>query len=176
MTTLPNPMGEQVGRHGVGEAVADAALDYTGVAFMHHQRAANCTGNEVYDRCMEVGIDSRGFDCTGLAIRAISDATGLDIGLFRDYRHLRQLVARSERLDERQYPEPGDLVVFRNEQPGLPNIPKHIAVSLGGVKIVHANSISWDVKGPVELRRRPTEIVSLQGLIAKVKQPYRSWD
>jgi cell wall-associated NlpC family hydrolase len=118
--------------------VVEAAYSFIGAPFRHHFQPDLCaSGWRTEDECMESGMDTRGFDCSGLIIASFCKS--LDIkpqGWNRDFRHLNQLAILRD--PEINLPTPGDLIVFA----GL----GHVAIYTSNDRMIHASRYSQSVE------------------------------
>ena len=94
-----------------GSEIVAAARARIGAPFRHHFKPENiCGGGTVtVDACMERGLDSIGYDCSGLVISSLCDILGIRPQQWsRNYRHAKQL----EKLAEPKRPTEGDVLLF----------------------------------------------------------------
>jgi len=109
-----------------------------GLPFLHHFKPNACKGGLlVLDSCLESGLDSRGFDCTGFVLASLCEV--LDVkqnSWIREFRHNYQLEKFADK-DEAEY---GDVLLIESysEITGRPYIT-HTGVYVSIGQLIHAN-------------------------------------
>ena len=129
-----------------GGMVAAAATEYVGSPYVSHADAVRCGAQlKTYPACMESSLDERGFDCSGLVIRAISDVIRLQPDEWaEDVRHVAQMAHHGSRVSVREMQQghmyPGLLLVFNHRLGDLHIASTHVSVYVGEEQMVHARS------------------------------------
>ena len=125
----------------------DIAAEVVGAArrridhpFRHHFKPVDgCQhGRSTQAQCMEVGIDSRGYDCSGLVIASICDALGQAVAHWSwDYRHLRQIEPLGRAGVARTI---GDIIIFYPEN--NTETWTHMGIIASATSTIHADGIN----------------------------------
>jgi hypothetical protein len=150
------------------DEVLRRARQYLDAPFRHHYKPDNvCNyGRRTIDSCMEYGMDSAGFDCSGLAIASLCDVLAISPREWpRELRHTAQL--RSLETEEEH--EPGDWKLFYNTKNQT-----HLGVATETDEVVHASGITKIVEeGIVEDASgsfRAIRVVTINSLIAALNR------
>ena len=124
----------------VGAAIANAAKSQIGVS--HYCFGGGTITGPSRGNCA-VGVV--GFDCTGLVIYALYQATGINLTAYHDKTQASHALAQTGAVYESPGTalKPGDLVYFGRDFGDV----DHAAISLGGDAIVDANINIGDGKG-----------------------------
>lgn len=130
-------------RVAFGQAMIATAQRWVGVTALRHELfSPHCWKNpaQTLPACTEHGLDSRGFDCSGLVIAAAVAAAGADPTAWPSrLRHVRQMTREAQSGQNavlswrpREALRPGDLVVMEREwtlQDGSrARVPAHIGI------------------------------------------------
>lgn len=123
-----------------GVEVVEAARSHVGEPFRHHFEPDICEGGAVtLDSCMERGMDSAGFDCSGLVIASVCDVLDIQPEEWpRDYRHIRQF----EALADDQPTLPGDVLLIDSRTESGRQHRTHVGIVSGPETIIHANGLT----------------------------------
>lgn len=124
-----------------GLKIIEAARLRIGLPFRHHFKPENVCheGTATTLDCMERGMDSEGYDCSGLVIASICDVLGIKSQQWpKEYRHLNQL----KNLEEACELTVGDTVLFYQEKPGRTHMGIFVATDL----VIHSSGISKEVE------------------------------
>lgn len=125
------------------KSVVAAVLSKKGLPFRHHYKPVNlCGGVFTRQECMEVGMDGRGFDCSGLVIASVCTAAHVDVREWDDeYRHVPQLMGLSVDTE----PEAGDALIMRRVTGPRP--PRnHMGILIKTGTIAHASGKTQKVE------------------------------
>lgn len=126
---------------GSGELFAKAACAYLGTPFVNHAKVAQCGSRyKTYPDCMEIGLTTRGFDCSGLVHAALSDVTHRSMDWVYDTRHVAQIVKSCKTYPVEELTELpiGTLLIYDHVEPNIRVRDVHVAVWLGNNQVVHA--------------------------------------
>jgi hypothetical protein len=108
--------------------------------FRHHFKPVNlCEGGErTVDECMERGMDSEGYDCSGLAIASLCEVLNISTTEWpRELRHTQQL---SSLATEEKF-EPGDLRLFYSAKNRI-----HMGIATSTQEVIHASGLTNTVE------------------------------
>lgn len=137
-----------------GGEVIESARGRVGAPFRHHYKPENlCDGGRItVDTCMERGMDSSGYDCSGLVIASICDVLAIDAGTWpRHLRHTKQLEALALEQDF----EAGDILLHHSK-----NGRTHMSIATGQGESIHASGVTKLVEeGEVTDKYGPFEVV-----------------
>lgn len=133
-----------------GSEIVGAARSRIGVPFRHHFKPRDlCEGGGItVDSCMERGLDSDGYDCSGLVVASLCDVLGISTSEWpHNFRHVKQL----ERLIAESDLTFGDVLLFDSEtEHGIPR-RTHIGIFVARQCVVHASGLNGVVEeGKVE--------------------------
>lgn len=127
----------------LGIEVLESARQKIGEPFRHHFKPTNmCEGGRLtVDNCMERGMDSTGYDCSGLAIASLCEVLHLELSQWpRDLRHAQQIAELA--VDDE--PQPGDLRLYYSSKGRI-----HIGIATESAEAIHANGLTNVVKESV---------------------------
>lgn len=126
-----------------GKELFAAASQYIEQPYISHAAIVGCGSKRTTAGCMDIGIDSSGFDCMGLVIRAASDVyRRSDPEWAIEVRHTAQAARRLGRVpvDWREDLPVGSLMVYSHTA-GTVHVPAaHIGIYAGESKVLHARS------------------------------------
>lgn len=137
-----------------GNEVLSSARARIGTPFRHHFKPVNVceSGQFTTDECMRRGMDTQGYDCSGLAIASLCEVLGVSTHEWpRELRHTQQLAVLAADQDF----EPGDWRLY------YANGRIHIGIATASQEAVHASgltnvveqSVVENPKGPFEAVR-----------------------
>lgn len=121
-----------------GSELIRAARHEIGAPFRHHYKPVNaCEGGRITaDECMERGLDSSGYDCTGLVITSMCNVLGLKIPEWpQEYRHSYQL----KQFGEDKEPDLGDILLVDSRSGSGYQYNTHMGIRTANQRVVHAN-------------------------------------
>lgn len=120
----------------LGNQIVSSARKRVELPFRHHFKPANlCEGGaRTVDGCMGRGMDSRGYDCSGLAIASICDVLNISTQEWpREWRHTQQLASLA--IDAAF--KPGDLRLYYSDTGRI-----HLGIATSTEKVVHASGLT----------------------------------
>jgi hypothetical protein len=120
----------------LGDEIVKSARTRIEMPFRHHFKPVNlCGGGErTVDDCMEGGMDSQGYDCSGLAIASLCEVLNISpAGWPRELRHAQQLAALATDEDF----EPGDLRLYDAAKNRF-----HLVIATSTQEVIHASGLT----------------------------------
>lgn len=137
------------------------AFGRTGEPFLHHfEPDDTCNnGSITTSDCMErgLGLDDRGYDCSGLVVASLCETLGIAITNYNpDLRHVRQMIALVEQSSEPT--QTGDIAFKFSEEGAHAFVVAHTDPQTGGATVVHASdhSIKEVATEPCQMSRLDT--------------------
>ena len=125
-----------------GNEVLAAARSHIDEPFAHHFIPNNeCNdGQTTIETCMQRGMGSEGYDCSGLVIASICEVLGVGTEQWpQQLRHLNQM-AISLRMT--RDPIAGDLIIYRS----IKSRSLHAGIFAAGKMVVHAGRLGKKVE------------------------------
>lgn len=115
-----------------------ASREELGKPFQHHYKPLNlCEGGRItVDECMEKGLGTEGYDCSGFVIASFCSVLGIRKDDWpRDYRHSYQLTP----FGEDQEPQYGDVLLIDSQAENGYQYNTHMGIHIAPNRVVHAN-------------------------------------
>jgi len=159
---------EKVRLRESGELFVANALKYKGVPFVDHAKMAQCGSRyNTYPDCMEVGLSTRGFDCSGLVHRALADTCRQEMTWAWANRHVAQIVRNCTMYPVEETTElPVGVLLVYDHIHGEISIPNaHIAIWLGNNQVLHARRSTLGARVGIDGIRTPWASKRLAGAI-----------
>lgn len=134
-----------------GLEVSRAARSYIGQSFVNHAAIVHCGSRaRTYPGCMDIGLGPEGFDCSGLVIRAMSDAMGVhETDWAFGIRHVFQMARKGKRISAEQLSgytlHNGLLYVFDHVDEKTSVSYAHIGIYDGNEKMIHARRKGFEL-------------------------------
>jgi hypothetical protein len=104
--------------------------------FRHHFKPTNLceSGGWAVDECMERGMDSRGYDCSGLAIASLCEVLNISTAEWpRELRHTQQLATLTTDEDFKA----GDLRLYYSTNNRI-----HLGIGTSEQEVIHASGLT----------------------------------
>lgn len=120
----------------LGEEVIRSARTRIEMPFRHHFKPINlCEGGRLTaDECMERGMDSQGYDCSGLAVASLCEVLGIStVEWPREFRHTQQLATLA--IDEGG--APGDFRLYYSSGNRI-----HLGIAASAQEVIHASGLT----------------------------------
>lgn len=121
--------------------------------FQHHYQPDNLCegGRSTVGECMERGMDSQGYDCSGLVISSLCDVLDINPKDWpRGVRHSFQL-KQFEFVDKAYEFEPGDILLIESMSNLEYRYNTHTGIHTGGEEMIHASGRSKRVERGVSM-------------------------
>ena len=125
--------------------IIEAARLRVGSVFRHHFKPQDLceNGTITINTCMERGMDSVGYDCSGLVIASLCEVLNLNPQQWpKEYRHLNHL----KELEESTDPNEGDILLFYPELTKYSPRGTHMGIFVAEHCVIHASGLSGFVE------------------------------